>query len=87
MSERAMRLEIERCRREIAGIEAQLRAGHRDLRGLVLALIDWHAELRLLERDTLNSFNGGAIRTQSVHRILSASRGAPDVKREHLEVA
>ena len=43
--------EIERCRREIAGIEAQLRFGHRDLQGLILALIDWHAEHRLLQRD------------------------------------
>ena len=85
-----MRLEIERCRREIAVIEAQLRAGHPDVQGLLLALSDWHAELRLLERDTLNSFKGGAIRTHTVHRnmaILSASREAPDVKREHLEVA
>jgi hypothetical protein len=82
-----MQPEIERCRREIAGIEAQLRSGHPDLHGLVLALVDWHAELQLIERDTLNSFRGGVIRTQSAHRILSASRGAPDVKREHLEVA
>ena len=53
-------------------------------------LIDWHAELRLIERDTLNSFKESAIRTPSVHRkmaILSASREASDVKREHLEVA
>jgi hypothetical protein len=46
-----MQHEIDRCRREIAGIEAQLRAGHRDLQGLLLALADWHAELRLLQRD------------------------------------
>ena len=44
-----MQHEIDRCRREIAGIEAQLRAGHRDLQGLLLALADWHAELRLLQ--------------------------------------
>jgi hypothetical protein len=48
-----MRPEIERCRGEIAGIEAQLRSGHHDLQGLILALIDWHAELRLLEGETL----------------------------------
>jgi hypothetical protein len=82
-----MRPEIERCRREIAEIEAQLRSGHRDLQGLLLALSDWHAELRFIERDILNSFKGGVIRTQLVHTILSAPRGAPDVKREHLEVA
>ena len=39
-----------RCRREIAAIEAKIRAGHPDLEGLCLALSDWCAELRLLER-------------------------------------
>jgi hypothetical protein len=48
-----MQLEIERCRREIAGIEEQLRSGYRDMHGLLLALTDWHAELRLLEREAL----------------------------------
>ena len=38
------------CRREIAAIEAQIRAGHPDLPGLCLALSDWSAELRLLEK-------------------------------------
>jgi hypothetical protein len=46
--------EIGRCRREIAGIEAQLRSGHPDLQGLLVALIDWHAELRLLQRELLH---------------------------------
>jgi hypothetical protein len=40
---------MERCRREIAVIEDQLRAGHPDVHGLCLALADWSAELRLLE--------------------------------------
>jgi hypothetical protein len=48
-----MRREIERCRREIAGIEAELRAGHRDIHGLLLALTDWNTELRLVEREAL----------------------------------
>ena len=48
-----MRPEIDCCHREIAGIEATLRAGHRDLQGLILALIDWHAELRLLQHEAL----------------------------------
>jgi hypothetical protein len=39
------------CRREIAEIESQLRAGHPDVTGLVLALSDWRAELRLLEKE------------------------------------
>ena len=46
-----MRREFERCRREIASIEAQLRSGHPDLLGLIRALMDWHAELRLLRRE------------------------------------
>ena len=46
-----MQREVERCRREIASIEAQLRSGHRDLLGLILALVDWHRELRLLQRE------------------------------------
>jgi hypothetical protein len=41
---------IERCRREIAEIEILLQAGHRDVQGLCMALSDWSAELRLIER-------------------------------------
>jgi hypothetical protein len=44
--------DIDRCRREIAAIEAQILAGHPDLRGLCLALSDWRAELRLLQGDS-----------------------------------
>src|ERR1022692_4401919 len=40
---------IARCRREIAAIEGQIRAGHPDLQGLCLALADWSGELRLLK--------------------------------------
>ena len=40
---------MERCRREIAAIEAEILAGNPDLPGLCLALSDWHAELRLLQ--------------------------------------
>jgi hypothetical protein len=43
-----MNLEIERCRGEIAAIEAELLAGNPDIEGLCLALGDWSAELRLL---------------------------------------
>jgi len=41
--------QIERCRREIADIEAELLAGNPDVAGLCLALSDWWAELRILE--------------------------------------
>ena len=40
---------IERCKREIAAIEAEILAGNPDLQGLCLALSDWHAEWRILE--------------------------------------
>ena len=40
---------MERCRREIAAIEAEILAGNLDLQGLCLALSDWTAELRILQ--------------------------------------
>ncbi len=42
---------MDRCRREIATIEAEIFAGNPDLPGLCLALMDWSAELRILERE------------------------------------
>jgi hypothetical protein len=42
---------MERCRREIAAIETEILAGNPDLPGLCLALSDWHAELRILQRE------------------------------------
>jgi hypothetical protein len=44
--------DIELCRREIAEIEDLIGAGHPDLQGLYLALSDWCAELRLIEKET-----------------------------------
>jgi hypothetical protein len=41
--------EVERCRREIAAIEAELLAGNPDVAGLCLALSDWWAELRIIQ--------------------------------------
>ena len=43
--------DIERCRREIAAIEAELLAGNPDVEGLCIALSDWWAELRILEAE------------------------------------
>ena len=43
--------QIERCKREIAAIEAEILAGNPDLPGLCLALSDWSAELRILEEE------------------------------------
>jgi hypothetical protein len=42
---------MERCRREIAAIEAKLLAGNPDVEGLCMALSDWSAELRILEAE------------------------------------
>jgi len=42
---------MERCKREIAVIEEQLRAGHPDVHGLCLALADWSEELRIIEAE------------------------------------
>jgi hypothetical protein len=42
---------IERCRREIAAIEAEILAGNPDIHGFCLALSDWSAELRLREKE------------------------------------
>ena len=42
---------MERCRREIADIEAEILAGNPDLPGLCLALRDWNAELRILQNE------------------------------------
>jgi hypothetical protein len=41
--------ELARCTKEIAQVEAQLRAGHRDLEGLLLALLDWSRERQMIE--------------------------------------
>jgi hypothetical protein len=81
-----MQPEIERCQSEIAGIEAQLRSGHRDVQGLLLALSDWHAELRLVEREALKHREEVPSKARNI-AIFSAPRGAPEVEREHLEVA
>jgi hypothetical protein len=42
---------MDRCRWEIAAIEAELRAGNSDVAGLCLALADWSAELKILQNE------------------------------------
>ena len=42
---------MERCNREIAAIEAEIRAGNPDLQKLCLTLSDWSAELRILQNE------------------------------------
>ena len=48
--------ELERCDDEIRQAEVALRGGHPDLEGLLLALVDWRTERRLLiaEAETEN---------------------------------
>jgi hypothetical protein len=50
VSDEELQLEIDRCQREIAEIEAQLRAGNPEVEGLCLALSDWSMELRILRK-------------------------------------
>ena len=51
--------DIERCDKEIAEAEAMLRAGHRDVEGLLQQLMDWSIERRLLSgRGTLRKPDG-----------------------------
>ena len=54
---------MERCRREIAAIEAEILAGNPDLPGLCLALADWHAELRILQGEVRQHENSQQDRT------------------------
>jgi hypothetical protein len=42
---------MEHCRLDIAFVEDQLRAGHPDVHGLCLALLDWSEELRIIETE------------------------------------
>jgi hypothetical protein len=49
MSEGPSQHEIDRCHAEIAEAKRLLRSGHPDVEGLCLALMDWSAELRILE--------------------------------------
>ena len=38
--------------KDCKGIEALVLAGHPDLKGLCQALVDWSAELRIIEQET-----------------------------------
>jgi hypothetical protein len=51
--------DIERCRREIDAIEAELLAGNPDIQGLCLALSDWWAELEILKQQAGLQANEG----------------------------
>jgi hypothetical protein len=42
---------MERCRREIAAVEAEIHADNPDLPGLCLVLMDRSTELRILEQE------------------------------------
>jgi hypothetical protein len=53
---------IERCRQEIAEIEALILSGHPDLPRLCLALSDWSAELRILEDEKRRQDEPGGVK-------------------------
>ena len=46
--------ELERCDDEIRHVELLLRGGHQDIEGLLLALVDWRTERRLLRAEQEN---------------------------------
>jgi hypothetical protein len=46
---------IDRCRREIAEIEANLMAGLPNIEGMVLGLMDWCHEIQLIEQEARQS--------------------------------
>ena len=50
---------MERCHKEIAAIETEIRAGNPDLQGLCLALADWSAELRIIQDEQRRLRRGG----------------------------
>ena len=56
--------ELERCNHEISQMETLLREGHTDIDGLLLALVDWCEERRLLIRSG-EEFQNGATRNHS----------------------
>lgn len=49
LSASQLQRDIDRCRREIAALERELRTGNPDVHGLCLGLKDRSAELRILE--------------------------------------
>jgi len=51
LSASQLQRDIDRCRREIAAIERELRTNSPDVHGLCLGLKDWSVELRILERE------------------------------------
>jgi hypothetical protein len=62
---------MDRCRREIAAIEAELLAGNPDVEGLCLALSDWWAELRILEAEQRQEKPPGLNPAAAVERVSS----------------
>ena len=74
-SEAQWRREVDRCRAEIAATEALLLAGHPDVEGLCMALTDWSAELRTLERERQDgACTGDVIVRRGEATVASPSR-------------
>lgn len=76
VSDAELQREIDRCHREIAEVEAQIRAGNPDLEGLCPALSDWSWELRILQErqrhrsatDTETAATGSCLETSVARR-------------------
>jgi len=63
---------IERCQREIAAVEQAIRNGQPNMAGLLLALHDWSAELRILEEERYESRAQLSIRDSAKYRRVIA---------------
>lgn len=48
--------DLEWCDEEIRRVELLLRGGHADVEGLLLALVDWRSERRLLRAEQENAY-------------------------------
>jgi hypothetical protein len=66
-------MEMERCRREIAAIETELLGGNPEVEGLILGLVDWHMELRILLGRARIGNAEASRRIENVERVLRLS--------------
>jgi hypothetical protein len=74
-----MNREIDRCRREVATVEAELLGGNPDVEGLCLALADWSAELRILQDEQRRSGGTHAEDSPEDRKIGAAVACSPPV--------
>ena len=69
--------ELARCDREIASAEQALRAGGKDIKGLLVWLLDWQCERKLIEREMVearqadNQLHGSRIHPGNINQSKS----------------